>query len=250
MIEKLRDEVDWDSDDASARAAEVLKTSLSEYVARYSREGDGALMTYRDTDQRVSLADEYSQLTQSLDLIDFIDKRFGDDFRAFPETEGESVENLFSWSVVKIGFKPVLMFTHTMSKNEAGQGIPAFLSVSKQIFANHYFDSSLGITLLLSPGSDDEAPETYLLFINRSRASALRGRLGRLLRGLIEDQAKGKLEEFLADAKRYTALEAANRASARELEALEESEAENNWLGSWRLWAGVVGLLVVLATGW
>ena len=60
---------------------------------------------------------------------------------------------------------------------------------SKGIYANHYFDASLGLTAFVHDG-DSEESQTYLIYINRSKADALRGVFGGLKRSLISSSLK------------------------------------------------------------
>jgi hypothetical protein len=221
IITALR-KIDWDAPDAGERASRLLKQMLVEYVRDYALRGEGALMTYADTDVRVSLAEEYRIGDGAPAFARFV--------RSYPREELSGATSVFDWSVVKIGLKPVLMINHTMSFGEKdGEGQRRF-SVSRQIFANHYFDASLTIAMLVGVPSAGGGAESYLLFASRSRASALRGKLAGLLRGMIEDQAKGKLESFLEDTKKYTALAAANADAALEREATREAADPNTTL--------------------
>lgn len=243
IIESLRAEVDWDSSGAFKKASEVLKRELAGYLAIYSKSGNGSLMIYSDTDLKVGLADEYGALFSSLPFVDRFAGTFGAYARNYPDGRPDGTESVFDWSEVKIGLKPVVMITHTVTYEP---GDPAMFSVSKQVFANHYFDSTLGVTALFGFPGNGGRPESYLIFISRSRASALRGRLGGLMRGLIEDQAQGKLEEFLADAKKYTSLASANMGAAEEREALREAE-EATFFGSAWFWIASVAVAAALA---
>jgi hypothetical protein len=208
----------------------LLKQMLVEYVRDYALRGEGALMTYADTDVRVSLAEEYRIIDEDLAWIGDGAPAFARFVRSYPREELSGATSVFDWSVVKIGLKPVLMINHTMSFGEKdGEGQRRF-SVSRQIFANHYFDASLTIAMLVGVPSAGGGAESYLLFASRSRASALRGKLAGLLRGMIEDQAKGKLESFLEDTKKYTALAAANADAALEREATREAADPNTTL--------------------
>ncbi|HUF05548.1 MAG TPA: hypothetical protein VMM38_15415 [Aridibacter sp.] len=229
IIAALAREVDWSAADAPEKASGVLKRELIAYLRAYSANGDGSLMVYRDTDLRVGLAEEYAELLQELPFIDGFAGPFADHARRFPAGRPEGVRSVFNWSEVKIGLKPVVMITHTLAFEP---GTDAMFSVSKQVFANHYFDSTMNITALFGFPGNGERPESYLVFVSRSRASALRGRLGGLIRGLIEDQAEGKMEEFLTDAKKYTALASANVGAAEQREALREGE-NSSFFTSW-----------------
>lgn len=229
IIAALQREVDWNAPDARKKASVVLKRALVTYLQAYSANGDGSLMVYRDADIGVGLSEEYADLLRELPFIDGFAGPFADHTRSYPAGPPDGTESVFNWSEVKIGLKPVLMITHTLAYEPETD---AMYSVSKQVFANHYFESTLGITALFGFSGNGERPESYLVFISRSRASALRGRLAGLLRGLIEDQAEGKMEEFLEDAKKYTSLASANVGSAEQREALRDAE-NSSFFSSW-----------------
>jgi hypothetical protein len=55
-------------------------------------------------------------------------------------------------------------------------------SDKKQICANHYFEASLGLTVVV-PATQGPDPSFYLLYFNRSRSDALNGGFSGLARG-------------------------------------------------------------------
>lgn len=232
IIEALRRDVDWESSDANSSAQNLLKKTLTEYVRRYSENGDPSLMVYRDTDLVVPLGDEYKDLMAKLYWIDERYPAFALYVRGYPSGKPEGAENDITWSAVKVGLKPVVMFTHSMSLRTGVGDAGSMYSVSKQIFANHYFDSSLGVAVLSGIPEGRRDSETYLVFVNRSRASALRGKLAGLLRGSIENQAKSKLSSFLKDTKHYAALASANADAELERKASTEAATTIPALGS------------------
>jgi hypothetical protein len=70
-----------------------------------------------------------------------------------------------------------------------------FAAASKQLYGSHYFDSSLGLTLLLrdiNPGT------TVLVYINRSRIDVLSGFLGGLKRAIVRSRGRSAMEDTLA----------------------------------------------------
>jgi hypothetical protein len=226
IIEALKRDVDWESPEANESAQKILKKLLSNYVREYSESGDGSLMVYRDSNLRVGLEEEYRDLLANLFWIDGREASFASYIRGFPANEPSGARSDYTWSEVKVGLKPVVMFTHSMSLEEGSGETGRLMSVSKQIFANHYFDSSLSVAVLVGVPAGKPNPASYLLFMSRSRASALRGKLSGLLRGLIESQAKGKLESFLKDTKKYTALASANADAALERKASRETASD------------------------
>jgi hypothetical protein len=68
---------------------------------------------------------------------------------------------------------------------------------SKGIYANHYFEASLGLTGFIHSKSS-EPTRTYLIYINRSKTDALRGFFAGFKRSLISghlrDGAKKNME--------------------------------------------------------
>jgi hypothetical protein len=131
---------------------------------------------------------------------------------------------------VKFGLKPVIAINHiTIYKNEREAG-PQILIASRQIYASHYFDSSLALTAFINiPGVN---PASYLFYENRSRADGLEGMFSKLKRGIVEDRAVDGLKGILEESKVTL--------NARVLSRTEfESPADGR--RSWRRWkaAGV-----------
>jgi hypothetical protein len=66
---------------------------------------------------------------------------------------------------------------------------------SKDVYSSRYFDASLALTVASDAGSSPN--EFYLVYVNRSRANALKGPLTSLRRGLVERRARSGLDENL-----------------------------------------------------
>jgi hypothetical protein len=69
-----------------------------------------------------------------------------------------------------------------------------YVAASKQLYGSHYFDSSLGLTLLLR---DDQPGSIVLVYVNRSRIDALDGFLGGVKRAIVRSRGKSALEDTL-----------------------------------------------------
>src|SRR4029077_2369495 len=104
------------------------------------------------------------------------------------------IEQALVWSKIKFGLKPVIAINHiTIYQREQKSGAQILIS-SNQIYANHYFDSSLALTAFLSiPG----ASCGYLFYENRSRADGLGGAFSGLKRGIIENRALDSVKAIL-----------------------------------------------------
>ena len=61
--------------------------------------------------------------------------------------------------------------------------LPAVLVAGKQIYASHYVDGGLGLTMIVCDASTDTS---YLVYVNRSQVDFLRGWFGRLVQSVLE----------------------------------------------------------------
>jgi hypothetical protein len=122
------------------------------------------------------------------------------------------------WSKIKFGLKPVIAINHiTIYQREQNSG-PQILIASKQIYANHYFDSSLALTAFLTvPG----ASSAYLFYENRSRADGLGGAFSGLKRGIVENRALDGVKTILHQSQLSLEARALNGAESSTVTATE-----------------------------
>jgi hypothetical protein len=229
MIERFANEVNWQAPDCAQQATQLFRTILLEYVTDYRARGDLALIHYGDKSNEVRLAEEHAALTKA---SGFLNEVFGP---AGLNSELKPVEELIVWSKIKFGLKPVIAINHvTIYKRERELG-PQVLAVSKQLYANHYFNASLALTAFVTlPG-----PTSFLVYENRSRADGLEGPFSKLKRSVVEKKAVQGLKGVLENSK--LTLEAP--LFARESATVSASPVEG-W--SRRLFGGVRPLLWLL----
>jgi hypothetical protein len=67
--------------------------------------------------------------------------------------------------------------------------------VSRDVYSSRYIDASLSLTLVADAVSSPDA--FYLVYVNRSRADALKGAFAGLRRSIVERRARASLEENL-----------------------------------------------------
>lgn len=191
MIERLRREVNWQAADYQTKAAELLKTMLAEYVSEYVARGPEALIAYNDKRDEVRLADEQQALSTTSGYLN--------DLLRDSQSRLRLVEDAIVWSKVKFGLKPVLMIEHIKVYKDEREHGPQVLIASQQIYANHYFNSSLALTAFVSV--PDANPAAYLVYENRSRTDGLQGAFSKFKRGMIENKAVAGLKSILEHTK-------------------------------------------------
>jgi hypothetical protein len=191
-IERLRREIDWNASDAAAQVNELARASLLEYVKRYLAGGNMALGEYDDKKKPLRIAEQFDAILKASPYIYDYEPEFYEYLREYPVKRLDNVDDFIYWSKEKFSLKPVISVTHVSIYRRPGSG--RTLIASKQIYASHYFEASLGLTaLVVSP--QGEEPSFYLLYLNRSRSDALHGAFSGLARGQVKSRARSGMQK-------------------------------------------------------
>lgn len=187
MIERFRNEIDWESPDHQIAVTNLFKQMLLEYVRDYRARGNAALIEYNDKRNEVNLANEHRALASASGYIN--------DVLADPKSGLQLVEDAIVWSKIKFGLKPVFAINHIRIYKRDREVGPQVLVASKQIYANHYFNASHALTAFVNlPGASQLA---YLVYENRSIADGLEGPFSKIKRGVVEKKAVEGLRTIL-----------------------------------------------------
>jgi hypothetical protein len=167
---------------------------LVDYVRDYCTRGEAALIEYSDKPELVRVADEQ----RAIDSVSgYLHDVLASTLTSATKPELQPLEELIVWSKIKFGLKPVIAVNHvTIYKQDRELG-PQVLAVSKQIYANHYFNSSLALTAFVTVAG----PTSFLIYENRSRADALEGPFSKLKRKMVESKTVEGLKGLLGHTK-------------------------------------------------
>jgi hypothetical protein len=109
-----------------------------------------------------------------------------------------NVESFYYWSKEHYGEgKPVISVTHVgIVRASADPQLTAVLVAGKQIFATHYIEGGLGLTMTVRDATTGTA---YLAYVNRSQVDFLRGWFGGFMRGMLEDRLEREAPQVIRD---------------------------------------------------
>ena len=176
-------------------AQRVFRQVMLDRVNSYRASGHVALGQYADGHSDKPLAEVARTL---LDRSPYLIKHtpaLVDYLRRYPNAaEPSRSEVFFYWSTDRFGGRPVSNATHvSMLRPESGQ--PQVLVAGRQLFATHYQNGSLSLTLLLRgcTGSTN-----YLVYVSRSEVDVIRGVIGWLARNIIEGRVEEEATQILA----------------------------------------------------
>jgi hypothetical protein len=199
MIRRVRTEILWSGPDAAAQATALVRNMLVAGAQAYLWRGDAALGEYRSRRRPVALADELRALIDASPFLTAYAPELRRYLEAFPFAELSGGENILYWSKETFNLKPIISLTHTAIHTATRGGTSMTLVASKGLYASHYLDGSLSLTVVLDAGTTGNAVD--LVYVNRTRVDALDGAFGGLRRWIVERRVRGALEETLADVK-------------------------------------------------
>jgi hypothetical protein len=216
--------VDLGTPDYRNKASQLLKGMLLEYVREYTVRGDAALLEYNDKPKEVRLVDEQRALMGGSSYLNVLLTGLPQNLKDLPGPDLTIVDDAIVWSKIKFGLKPVIAINHIMIYKRDQKTGPQILIASKQIYANHYFDSSLALTAFVN--IPDATPSSYLFYENRSHADGLGGAFGKLKRRIVGDKALAGVKAVLDQSKANLNARAASPFQAF---ALPEEPSWSGW---------------------
>jgi hypothetical protein len=152
-------------------------------------------MHYADRDDVINVRNEFLSLASS-DAGGW--GRFGAlrrHFVEYPRVSTPEARDLVYWSKEIVGRRTVASVTHLAILPCVSESPAAFVVGSKQIYGTHYFDASLGLTVLVPDPSP--TPATYVAYLNRSRVDVIGGVFGGVAKKIIASKARSTVADQL-----------------------------------------------------
>jgi hypothetical protein len=193
-ILRFQREVDWRAPDAKARAVALFKQMLFDHVRAYWSGDPDRIVEYDDMKRPIFPVAEFAGILANSEYIGRLVPGLPAHLADFPASRLTGVDDFLYWSKERFGIAPFITVTHvTIAPSPSG----AVVVTSKDVYSSRYFDSSLGLTI----ASPTREGGLYLVYFNRSRASALKGAFGGLRRSIVERRVRGSLEQSLQSVK-------------------------------------------------
>jgi hypothetical protein len=189
-IKQIGQAVDVKAPDAQARGTALFKQFLFDEVAAYMAGAD-RLTQYDDGPQPIRPRDEFEAILAGMPEIAALMPRLPDHLRRFSTAPLPDAEDFLYWSKEKFGIAPFITVTHVTI---VCPSTATCLMTTRDVYASRYLDASIALAIATDAGGPDAFD---LVYDNRSRANALKGRFSSLRRSLTERRARGALEDSL-----------------------------------------------------
>ncbi len=197
LIERYRKELEATPAGTRAERANALtREVLASYAAAYRSRGDAALYEYANNDDdQLRIGDSLKLLLARSQLL----RDAAPDLWAFlakaPAGRPADAEDFIYWLQERFWLLNVLSLSHLAIVDRPTPSGRLVLAASKQLYASHYYESSLGLTLFI----EKAGAGGYLVLFNRTRADIRRSGftwiervlLRHLVRRRREARAKG-----------------------------------------------------------
>jgi hypothetical protein len=190
---RFRKEVDWSARDRAAKAASLWRETLAGFAAAYESGGDAALVQYDNNDMPVKVGDSLARVLARSSYIADSEPALYKYLASFPKDPPTGLEEYLYWLKEKFWIKTVVSMNHVMILTGDQPSGKYLLAVAKQIYANHYFESSLSITAFL----ETRGGGGYLVYLSRTRADIRRTGFNFLERALLRRLVVGRLDAQL-----------------------------------------------------
>ena len=192
IIRRFAHEIVLTAPAAQARGAALFKQILLDHVAAYLSGGKGNMAQYDDGPTPIRPQEELEGILANMPEIGALIPGLPDHLRHHPSNRLPNAEDFLYWSKEKFGAAPFITVTHVTI---VCRSAATCLMATKDVYSSRYLDASVALAIATDAG---ETPDAFsLVYENRSRANALKGRLGGLRRLLTERRARGGLEESL-----------------------------------------------------
>jgi len=195
-IQRVASSVDWKRPGADAHASALFKQIVLANVRAYVSDAPGRITRYDDGPTPVLPVVAGEELIRASPYLDALKPGLSAHIRCFWSNGLESAEDFLYWTKEKPGIAPFISVTHVTI---VPAGPHQSLATSRDVYSSRYIDGSLSVMIASDAVGDPRA--FYLVYVNRSRASALRGPMAALRRSIVEHKVKGSVDRNLRDIK-------------------------------------------------
>ncbi len=196
-MEAFHQSVNWSAPDVATQVNRLAQKMVLEALLRYKQGGNTALGTYRDKHHPAVVAETFqSLLSRSKALpvyLPDLDRYLLD----YPNVKSGKIESEFYWEKVNFGLKPTLRMVQAIVYRGAGSPDPAYAVAVKQLYASHYFETALDLTVCVRDEEHPNRPGIYLITLKGSQQAGLTGLKGGILRKVAVDKTRSSLERAL-----------------------------------------------------
>jgi hypothetical protein len=197
-MEGFKQSIDWSAPDAAYNVNHLARKMALQALLNYMNGGNTALGVYRDKNHPAAVAETFDALITRLSALPVYLPELNEYLLEYPKTKSDKVQAGFYWEEVNFGLKPTFRIVQRVVYRGANPSDPAYALAEKQLYASHYFETALDLTVLVR---DAQRPGFYIITVKGSKQAGLTGLKGSIVRKVAVDKARSSLGRVLATIK-------------------------------------------------
>jgi hypothetical protein len=196
-MEEFQRSVNWSAPDRAAQANRLAQQMALQALLRYQQGGNTALGTYRDKSRPTAVAETFASLLSEMKALPVYLPELQRYLLEYPNAASNEIRSDFYWEKVNFGLKPTLRIVQAIVYQGASSDKPAYAVALKQLYASHYFETALDLTVCVRD-SAARGNGFYLITIKGSQQAGLTGFKGGIVRKVAVDKTRSSLQKALA----------------------------------------------------
>jgi len=197
-IEDFQQSIDWSASDVADRVNHLARQLALQALLEYMQGGNAALGAYRDKKHPAAVADTFASLIEPLKALPVYLPELHEYLLDYPKAKSDDVQASFYWEEVNFGLKPTFRIVQKVVYRGTVGNEPAYAVAEKQIYASHYFETALDLTVCIK---DAQRPGFYIITVKGSKQAGLTGLKGGIVRKVAVDKSRSSLERVLVATK-------------------------------------------------
>jgi hypothetical protein len=200
-MEEFQRSVNWGAPDAKDQANRLAQQMALHALLSYQQGGNAALGTYRDKNHPAAVAETFASLLSRSKALPVYLPELREYLLNYPKADSTGIESQFYWEKVNFGLKPTVRMVQAVIYQGKSPERPAYAVAVKQLYASHYFETALDLTVCVNDSEQPAHPGFYLITMKGSQQAGLTGFKGGIVRKVAVDKTRSSLEKALASIK-------------------------------------------------
>lgn len=200
-MEEFERSVNWSVPDVANQVNRLAQKMALEELTQYQKAGNSALGTYYDKEHSLLVVDQFESLVgESASMAHYLPD-LQHYLIGYPQAQLPNSKSLFYWERVKFGLKPTLRINQMVIYRGSHSSGPIDSVAIKQLYASHYFQTALDLSVCVRDSSRPDDKGFYLITLKGSRQAGLTGPKGTIIRKAAVSRTRSSLEASLMDMK-------------------------------------------------
>jgi len=200
-MEEFQKSVNWSAPDVQDQANHLAQQMALQALQRYQEGGNAALGTYRDKNHPAAVGEIFASLLSRSKALPVYLPDFHRYLLDYPNVKLDNVESRFQWEKVNFGLKPTFRIVQTIVYHGTAANEPAYVVAEKQLYASHYFEAALDLSVCVRDTQHPKQTGFYLITLKGSQQAGLTGLKGGIVRKVAVDKTRSSLERALVSIK-------------------------------------------------